>query len=60
MKNNGWIADVITIEEDQQHNSYLQFPVEIMNQLGWQQGDLLVWNIEDDGTITIKKKEDDK
>jgi len=60
MKNNRWIANVITIEEDEQHNFYLQFPEQITNVLGWQQGDLLEWNIEDDGTVTIKKKEDNK
>ena len=33
----------------------LNFPDELLESLGWQEGDVLDWNINDDGTVTMIK-----
>ena len=33
----------------------LTFPEELLDELGWQEGDTLRWRIGDDGTITLDK-----
>lgn len=55
--NNTWIANVVVSEEDPQE-FYLQFPDDLMNKLNWQPGDLLLWDIEENGNIRIRKKEE--
>lgn len=39
----------------------LNFPPEIMNEMGWKEGDELVWEDQGDGSFTLKKyvKDDD-
>lgn len=33
----------------------LPIPDEVLNELNWKEGDVLVWDIKDDGSITLKK-----
>lgn len=48
------------VKYDSQTGDYfLEFPPEMLEQLGWKIGDTLVWEANDDGTYTIKKKMDD-
>lgn len=49
---------IVTIEEDPETGElFLPLPEEILNILGVKIGDTLVWEIEEDGTTSIKKKE---
>jgi hypothetical protein len=50
----------LLVEEDPEdpESLLLNFPDEILESVGWKIGDVLVWNIEDDGTIILKKKND--
>lgn len=34
----------------------LPLPDELLEEVGWKQGDVLVWSINDDGTVTLTKK----
>ena len=34
----------------------LQFPDEMLTEVGWQIGDTLVWEIQEDQTVIIRKK----
>jgi antitoxin component of MazEF toxin-antitoxin module len=34
----------------------LPLPDEAMGQLGWKVGDVLVWNVQEDGTVILTKK----
>jgi bifunctional DNA-binding transcriptional regulator/antitoxin component of YhaV-PrlF toxin-antitoxin module len=45
-------------DPDDSENLLLTFPDELLESAGWNVGDVLVWNIEDDGTIILKKKND--
>lgn len=33
----------------------LSFPDELLESLGWQEGDILDWAMNDDGTVTMTK-----
>jgi hypothetical protein len=50
----------LSVEEDPEdpESLLLNFPDEILESVGWKIGDVLVWNIEDDDTIILKKKND--
>lgn len=35
---------------------YLTFPEDLLEEMQWGEGDVLNWNISDDGTVTLTKK----
>lgn len=37
--------------------AYIEFPQETMADLGWKEGDTVVWNDNNDGSFTLTKKE---
>jgi len=43
----------LTVDE----NGILTFPDELMEELGWGEGDVLEWITNDDGSFTLEKKE---
>ena len=46
----------VTLEEDGDEG-ILPLPDDLMDQLGWYDGDVLEWIINDDNTITIRKEQ---
>ena len=44
----------VTLEGDDEE-CFLPLPDEILDQLDWQDGDVLEWIVNDDETITIRK-----
>jgi hypothetical protein len=38
---------------------YIEFPSDALNQVGWDEGDTLIWEELDNGNWSIKKKEDE-
>lgn len=48
---------VTEVEEDENGEQILNFPPEMMADLGWEPGDVLVWTDNGDGTYTLTKKE---
>jgi hypothetical protein len=48
----------------QEHNEtkelYLQFPPGAIDQVGWDEGDTIVWEGNQNGTWTLTKKESDE
>lgn len=42
---------IIEIEEDQDGELFIQFPEELIEELGWETGDILSWNLKGDGVI---------
>lgn len=49
-----------TFTLDVQHNedgAYIQFPDQTMAELGWKEGDTVVWTDNKDGSYTLSKKE---
>ena len=47
----------VTLEEDGDE-CILPLPDEVLDELDWQEGDVLEWIVNDDNTITIKKVDD--
>jgi len=55
---NTWVAQV---EEDTETGELvLPLPDELLNQVGWDFGDTLVWEELDNGNWSLRKKEGDK
>ena len=48
----------VTLEGDDE-DCFLPLPDEILDELDWQEGDILEWIVNPDNTITIKKVDDD-
>ena len=47
--------DIATIKEREDGELYLEFPEDIMEELGWNEGDTLEWKDNGDGSWTIMK-----
>jgi bifunctional DNA-binding transcriptional regulator/antitoxin component of YhaV-PrlF toxin-antitoxin module len=43
----------LTVDE----NGILTFPDELMKEIGWEEGDVIEWVPNDDGSFTLVKKE---
>lgn len=58
------INDKLWVVTVQEHNEtkelYLQFPPGAIDQVGWDEGDTIVWEDNHDGTWTLTKKESDE
>lgn len=47
---------IVAIKEDPDTgDSYIEFPDDLLAQLGWHEGDIIDWVIKDDGRITATK-----
>lgn len=47
----------ITLEEDGE-DLILPFPPDLLEQTGWKEGDVLLWDMKEDGRIVLSKKEE--
>lgn len=48
---------VTTVKYDSKTGDYyLEFPPELLNQLGWDFGDTLIWKDNEDGSFSLEKK----
>lgn len=45
---------ILEIEEDQNGDQFVVFPDEVMEELGWIEGDILEWNMKGDGIVLTK------
>ena len=57
LSDNQW---VITVQENNETKElFLQFPPDALDQVGWDEGDTIIWEELDHGAWSIKKKEED-
>lgn len=47
----------IQVETSDEGECFLPFPPELLAQLGWVEGTVLLWTDNTDGTFTLTKKE---
>ena len=47
--------DIATIKERENGELYLEFPDELMDEMGWNEGDTLEWKDNGNGSWTIQK-----
>jgi hypothetical protein len=45
------------VEDEETGELLLEFPVELLNQMGWDEGTMLEWMIEEENVV-LKEKED--
>jgi hypothetical protein len=45
-------------EDPETGNLFVEFPAELLNQMGWAEGDDLEWIDDKNGSWNIKKKDD--
>ena len=55
MGNKVWTVE---LQEDPQdaEGCILPFPEDILTEIGWHEGDTVVWDIQADGTVILTKK----
>ena len=58
LRDNNWVVTVQENGEDKE--LYVELPPEMLNQVGWDDGDTLIWEELDHGGWSIKKKEEDE
>ena len=45
----------IEVQENQDGELFIEFPAELLNQMGWHEDTLIEWLVGDDGSVTIKE-----
>lgn len=53
-----WIVEVQ--ENGKTKELFIEFPLGCLDQVGWDEGDTLLWEELPDGSWSIRKKEEDK
>lgn len=49
----------IPIESDENDDLYLTLPDDLLDDLGWQEGDILEWSEDIDGTLLLKRVDEE-
>lgn len=55
LSENRWVLEVK--ENQKTKELYVEFPEEALNQVGWDEGDTLLWEELDSGAWSVTKKE---
>ena len=45
---------IIEIQEDNSGDLFIEFPDELIDELGWQEGDILNWDLKGSGIVLSK------
>jgi len=48
---------ILEVQEDDNGDLFITFPEEIIEELGWEEGDILEWNLKGDGVVLSKLNE---
>ena len=49
---------ILEVQEDENGEQYIILPDEVIEDLGWQEGDLLNWDVRSNGIIISKVNDD--
>ena len=52
---NSWIVEVQ--QDGKTKELFIEFPPDCINQVGWDEGDIVIWEELDNGSFSIRKKE---
>ena len=50
-------SNTITVQVDENGEHFLEFPEALINQVGWDVGDTLIWEELPDGSYSVRKAE---
>ena len=53
--NNRWIIEVKG-KGGNNEELYIELPFDALNQMGWSEGDIIVWEEQDNGSFVLTKK----
>jgi hypothetical protein len=53
---NKWVATIM--KNGKEEDLYIQFDEAMINQVGWEPGDVIEWFDNEDGTYTLRKKDE--
>ena len=45
---------ILEVQEDDNGDQYITFPDEVIEELGWQEGDILNWDVRSEGIVISK------
>lgn len=45
---------ILEVQEDENGDQFIVFPEEVIDELGWQEGDLLNWDVRGEGIVLSK------
>ena len=45
---------ILEVQEDENGDQYIVFPEEVIEDLGWQEGDVLNWDVRGEGIVISK------
>jgi bifunctional DNA-binding transcriptional regulator/antitoxin component of YhaV-PrlF toxin-antitoxin module len=45
---------ILEVQEDENGELYITFPEEVIEELGWQEGDILNWDVRGEGIVISK------
>jgi bifunctional DNA-binding transcriptional regulator/antitoxin component of YhaV-PrlF toxin-antitoxin module len=45
---------ILEVQEDENGDLFITFPDDVIEELGWQEGDILEWNLKGDGIVLSK------
>ena len=48
---------IVEVQETEDGEAFFEFPESIIEKLGWEEGDVLVWTVMDDGSVQLKRKD---
>jgi len=48
----------VKLEEDEHGNLVMPIPTELLGQMGWDEGDTLLWEESFNGSYTLRKKDE--
>lgn len=49
----------ISIDSDQNDDLFLKLPDDLLDELGWQEGDVLEWSEDIDGTLLLRRVDEE-
>jgi bifunctional DNA-binding transcriptional regulator/antitoxin component of YhaV-PrlF toxin-antitoxin module len=49
---------IIEVQEDQDGELFIEFPDEIVEELGWEEGDILSWDVKGEGIVLSRVNEE--
>lgn len=52
-----WAAEV---KQNDEGDLFIEFPEMLMQQMGWNEGDTMVWKVLSDGNIFLSKQDDEQ
>jgi hypothetical protein len=51
------MSQVVKVQEDEEGNQFIEFPPDMLEQVGWQEGDTITWTQGQNNSWVLSKKE---